>query len=190
MDSSRTASIGVYAAGLSLAACTTSHPLPLDAFETTLDANVSATEALTQWCKAHNMGNPPVIRAVQMAGDAGEQPSDIHDLLGLSEGGKVGYRHVRLVCGKTVLSEAHNWYVPARLSPEMNAILESTDTPFGKAVAALDFTRSKLASVRGGGAGCPVDTILMQRAVLSLPDGTPISLVQECYTSANLTPGW
>ncbi|AZI36441.1 hypothetical protein NT2_12_00090 [Caenibius tardaugens NBRC 16725] len=190
MDSPRTARIGVYAAGLSLAACTTPNPLPLDAFESTLDANVSATEALTQWCRTHNMGNPPVIRAVQMASDAGDQPSDLRDLLRLNEGDTIGYRHVRLVCGETVLSEAHNWYVPARLSPEMNGILESTDTPFGKAVAALDFTRRKLASVRGGGAGCPADTILMQRAVLSLPDGTPISLVQECYTRANLTPDW
>ena len=192
MESPRKAKIGIFAAGLSLAACAAPQHqhLPLDEFEAMLDANVSATEALTQWCKAHNMGNPPVIRAVPVRGAAGALPTDLHALLQVPDGSPIGYRHVRLVCGDVVLSEAHNWFVPARLSPEMNAVLDRTDTPFGKAVAALDFTRRKLAGARGGGQGCPADTILMQRALLALPDGTPISLVQECYTSANLTPGW
>ena len=30
----------------------------------------------------------------------------------------VAYRHVRLRCGDHVLSEADNWYVPSRLTPE------------------------------------------------------------------------
>lgn len=192
MESPRTAKIGIFAASLSLAACATPQHqrLPLDEFEATLDANVSATEALTQWCKAHNMGNPPVIRAVPVRGEAGTFPADLHTSLRVPEDSPIGYRHVRLVCGEVVLSEAHNWFVRARLSPEMNAVLDRTDTPFGKAVAALDFTRRKLAGARGGGPGCPADTILMQRALLALPNGEPISLVQECYTSANLTPGW
>ena len=58
----------------------------------------------------------------------------------------LGYRRVRLKCGDHVLSEADNWYVPARLAPEMNHVLETTDTPFGKAVAALHFRRHTLSA--------------------------------------------
>ena len=58
----------------------------------------------------------------------------------------LGYRRVRLKCGDRVLSEADNWYVPARLTPEMNHVLETTDTPFGKAVAALHFRRHTLSA--------------------------------------------
>lgn len=98
----------------------------------------------------------------------------------------MAYRHVRLSCGASVLSVAHNWYVPSRLSPDMNEALETSDTPFGKVVAPLRFTRERLASERGPAEGCPKDTILSHRAVLRLPDGRPLSLVVECYTRANL----
>lgn len=190
MDSFAKGNIGIAAASFSLAACATTPQLPLDAFEATLDAHVSATEALTQWCTAHNMGNPPVIRAVQMREAANAPPPDLHALLDIPQDSPIGYRHVRLMCGNVILSEAHNWYVPARLSAAMNRTLETTDTPFGKAVAALNFSRRKLAGARGTGPGCPANTILMQRAVLARADGQPISLVVECYTPANLTPGW
>ena len=36
---------------------------------------------------------------------------------------------MRLKCGDHVLSEADNWYVKARLTPDMNHMLETTDTP-------------------------------------------------------------
>ncbi|MFM6832719.1 MAG: hypothetical protein ACKOVA_20640, partial [Novosphingobium sp.] len=94
---------------------------------------------------------------------------------------------VRLTCGDTVLSVAHNWYVPARLTPEMNRTLETTDAPFGKVVAPLGFRRERLASRRGRMAECPEGTILSHRAVLRLLDGRAISLVVECYTRANLS---
>jgi hypothetical protein len=44
---------------------------------------------------------------------------------------------VQLWCGDRLLSEADNWYVPSRLTPAMNTALETTDTPFGKAVQEL-----------------------------------------------------
>ena len=43
-----------------------------------------------------------------------------------------------------MLSEAHNWYLPGHLTTDMNATLARSDTPFGKAVAALHFTRESL----------------------------------------------
>lgn len=94
---------------------------------------------------------------------------------------------MRLTCGGAVLSVAHNWYVPARLTPEMNRALETSDTPFGKVVAPLGFTRERLASQRGRMAECPVGTVLSHRAVLKMADGRAISLVVECYTLANLS---
>ncbi len=57
------------------------------------------------------------------------------------------YRRVRLLYGPLVLSEAENWYLPARLTPVMNHLLDQTDTPFGKAAAALDFERQTVSSV-------------------------------------------
>jgi hypothetical protein len=39
---------------------------------------------------------------------------------------------VHLKCGERVLSEADNWYVPARLTKEMNQSLENSDIAFGR----------------------------------------------------------
>jgi chorismate-pyruvate lyase len=98
----------------------------------------------------------------------------------------VRYRQVQLACGRQILSHAHNWYVPARLTPAMNQALDATATPFGTVIAPLGFTRQRLAALRGPAEGCPADTILSHRAVLTLPGGQPVSTVIECYTPANL----
>ena len=177
-------------AGYTLAACATPHPLPVERLEATLDAHDSATQALAHWCRGQGLANDPTIRAVATEGQAGAAPADLHDLLDISAGTPLGYRHVRLVCGETVLSIAQNWFVPERLTPRMNEVLATTQIPFGTAVAELGFVRRKLSSSRGGEPGCPQGTVLSQRARLELPDGRPISLVVECYTAANLTPGW
>jgi hypothetical protein len=99
-----------------------------------------------------------------------------------------------------VLSEADNWYVPGRLTSDMNHMLETTDTPFGKTVAALHFRRHTLSAdllwrplLQGwemGAAAAPgeegalaiPDHVLVHRAVLSTPDGEPFSEVVETYT--------
>ena len=67
-------------------------------------------------------------------------------LLGVPPGEPVRYRHVRLVCGDKLLSEADNWYVPARLTPEMNRLLDETDTPFGRVIRDLNFRRETLSA--------------------------------------------
>jgi hypothetical protein len=88
---------------------------------------------------------------------------------------------VRLLCGTVVLSEADNWYVPARLSPEINKQLDTTDTPFGRAVQQLHFHRHTISAT------------VEHRAVLTLPDGTPFSEVVETYTGNVLafeSPRW
>ncbi|EHJ62200.1 hypothetical protein [Novosphingobium pentaromativorans] len=155
-------------------------------FERALAAQDSATSALQDWCTARDIGDPPRITARPVLDDDAPLPSDALDLLQVEDEASLGYRHVRLDCGGVTLSQAHNWFVPARLTPEMNAALRDTDQPFGKVIAPLRFTRERLAAFRGRVEGCPPGTVLSHRAVLHLPGGAPISLVVECYQSAAL----
>lgn len=167
---------------MALAACTPT----VRRFETVLAAHDSATQALTEWCALRGMAPVPQIRAIADRSMIEPPSAATRKVLGIGPEEPVAFRHVRLVCGDQVLSVAKNWYVPARLSADMNRMLESTDTPFGKVVAALDFRRERLASRRGHADACPPDTVLAQQAVLRLADGRAISMVVECYTPAIL----
>ena len=178
------------AASLSLAGCAHSAPdTVIAAFEANLAAHASATEALSGWCKARDI-DPAGQIVVQFVGDADQPPPPgLRETLNISADAPLGYRHVKLVCGTAVLSEAHNWFVPARLSPEMNRQLAQTNVPFGKVAASLNFTREPISSARRGDPGCPAGAISTHRALLRLPDGQPLALVVECYTQANLGRG-
>ncbi|MFN3516019.1 MAG: chorismate--pyruvate lyase family protein [Novosphingobium sp.] len=168
--------------------CAHSQPdADLAAFEANLAAHASATEALRQWCQQRGIADPAEIIAVQVSGADMAPPADIHALLGVSSDEPLGYRHVRLTCGSRVLSDAHNWYVPARLTAEMNRQLAETQVPFGRIAASLAFTREPLASARRGDPACPTGAISTHHALLRLPDGQPLATVVECYTEANLT---
>lgn len=157
----------------------------LNDFERTLAANDSATAALGQWCERRRFAEPPVIRALS---DPAASPVSaiIRQNLEISRDEPVAYRHVRLVCGERTLSVAHNWYVPSRLTPDMNRALATTDTPFGKVVAPLRFQRERLAQTRGAMEQCPRGTILSHQARLRTAQGELISLVIECYTKENI----
>src|SRR5205823_14980904 len=116
---------------------------------------------------------------------------------------QLNYRRVQLVCGDRVLSEADNWYVPSRLTPEMNRVLETTDTPFGRAVLDLKPFRQTFAAevlwwplARGwetqptssaakGDAMTIPDALFDHRAVL-YTNGRPFSEVHEVYQRALL----
>src|SRR5947209_6431546 len=89
----------------------------------------------------------------------------------------IRYRHVRLMCGTHLLSEADNWYRPSQLTPQMNAALDTTDTPFGTAVRPLGFHRKTLGA--NPAAGIP----LQVKALLLTPAEVPFSLVVENYSS-------
>lgn len=167
---------------LPLAACTTPG---LGELEKTLAANDSATAALGQWCERHQLAAPPVIRALADRNAVTPPSPAVRQLLGVLPDEPVAYRHVRLTCGDRVLSVAHNWYVPARLTPAMNQTLATTDTPFGKVVTPLGFRRERLAQKRGALPDCPRGTVLSHEAALKLPDRRAFSVVIECYTRAN-----
>ena len=158
----------------------------LDSFEAALAAQDSATAVLTEWCAARGIADPAKIIAQPVEGDDALPAPDLAQTLGVSDEAPLGYRHVRLSCGGKTLSEAHNWYVPARLTAAMNETLATTHTPFGTVAAPLGFRRERLGSVRARLAGCPADTVLAQRALLRLPSGEVLALLTECYTSAIL----
>lgn len=158
----------------------------------------SATATLQRWCDLHGAGVKIVARRPAVdAKPAGE--AERRDLK-VSPGEAVAYRRVELACGDKVLSEADNWYLPARLTPEMNAVLNTTQTPFGVVVRPLDFRRRTLSATplfqplpagweddtpapdRPGAALAIPHQILQHRAVLATPDGRPFSLVVETYT--------
>ncbi|MGD9544077.1 MAG: hypothetical protein AB7F41_05975 [Methylocystis sp.] len=100
-------------------------------------ASRSATATLEKWCADHKMSAEPKIVARRVSGVEKEPSAETRGRLEVGETEPVKYRRVQLACGDHVLSEADNWYVPGRLSPEMNRALESTQTPFGKAIAPL-----------------------------------------------------
>jgi chorismate-pyruvate lyase len=164
-------------------------------------SNSSATLTLDRWCDVHRLATPARVVADRVR-DARKDPTEEQrKILGVGAEDPVGYRRVRLRCGDYVLSEADNWYVPARLTPEMNRVLDTTDTAFGRAVQALDFQRRTLSAKllwsplpQGWEMGAPAPEangqalvipphVLEHQAVLTLPGGTPFSLVVETYTS-------
>lgn len=166
-------------------------PRRLRRFEATLAAHESATVALQEWCRQEGIGDPARIvarkvEALTLVGKPDGPMAVDYRVLGVEPGQPIGYRHVRLECDSTVLSEAHNWFVPDRITPEMKAALDNTETPFGAVVRPLGFHRETLETLHGPAASCPADTILTHRALLRLPDGRPLALLQECYTRANM----
>ena len=106
----------------------------------------SATLTLEHWCAAHHLAAKPLILA-ELQHDHPPLPAAERLRLKIGASEPVRVRHVLLTCGGQTLSEANNWYVPARLTADMNHRLDTTDMPFGKVVAALDFKRVTVSSV-------------------------------------------
>jgi hypothetical protein len=172
----------------------------LESLNADLLAHDSATLTIERWCADHRLADPARIVAERVSGADKPASAEVREALDVKPDEPLGYRRVRLKCGDHVLSEANNWYVPARLTPEMNHVLETTETPFGKAVAALRFRRHTLSAdllwrplAKGwetGEASAPKeagalmipDHVLEHRAVLSTRDGEPFSEVVETYT--------
>lgn len=167
-------------------------------------SNPSATLTLDRWCAAHRLAAKPTIVADRVRGQDKPASPEIRALLKVDADAPVNYRRVRLTCGDKVLSEADNWYLPALLTPAMNATLETTDTSFGRVVKPLDFRRTTLGArllwqplPEDWAMGAPLPPagaaplafpafVLEHRAVLTLPDGTPFSALVESYTGETL----
>jgi len=169
----------------------------------------SATLILDKWCRDHKLAPEAHIAARRIA--IGPQPlsDEQRKILRITPKDTVQYRRVALHCGDVVLSEAENWYVPDRLTPAMNTILETTDTAFGRVVQPLSPQRRTLSSrilwhplpegwemeepaspaSDGDADGRPAtpliipEHLLEHRAVLTTEEGEPFSLVVETYTN-------
>ncbi len=167
----------------------------------------SATLTLERWCGDHHLASDNTIHAERVLGQDKAADATVRHNLAVGPDEPVRYRRVRLSCGGHVLSEADNWYVPARLTPEMNRVLDATDTPFGRAVLALGFTRRTLAAdllwqplqpgwetrpLPPDGAGTlPVpDAVLQHRGLLTTQDGKPFCEVVETYQRAMFAFAW
>jgi hypothetical protein len=177
----------------------------IESLNADLLAHDSATLTIERWCADHRLADPARIVAERVSDAVKPASAEVRAALDVKEDEPLGYRRVRLKCGDRVLSEADNWYVPARLTSEMNHVLETTDTPFGKAVAALHFRRHTLSAdllwrplpkgwetgaapaPKEAGALTIPDHVLEHRAVLSTPDGKPFSEVVETYTGEVLS---
>lgn len=107
----------------------------------TLNADIlsstSATQSLEKWCRDHKMTDDPRIVAHSVKGLDKIPTAEQLQRLQVTGASEVKYRRVELRCGSHVLAEADNWYVPSRLTAEMNKLLETSDTPFGRAVQSL-----------------------------------------------------
>lgn len=153
----------------------------------------SATAVLEAWCAERGLAADPRIVAVRVPGlDKPPSPAQ-RERLAVGPDEPVRYRRVRLTCGSHVLSEADNWYVPSRLTPEMNAALDGTQAPFGTVVRPLRPSRRNL-SLRmlwrpgEGTAPGPDAPLFSVEAVLST-GGVPFCEVAETYTGAVLAQG-
>jgi hypothetical protein len=151
----------------------------IDALQKGVLGAASATQFLTSRCGAMHLATPAVVHADNSAAAGTGAPADVRALLKVSGTEPVRHRHVRLTCGGHLLSEADNWYVPARLTPAMNRTLDSTDTPFGAVVRPLNFHRQTVGTSHPAGG----DVVLQVKAVLLTPQEAPISLVVENYSS-------
>jgi hypothetical protein len=155
-------------------------------FEAQLDSHDSATAVLQAWCDSHHLAPGARITARQVQGALKPPSPAARAALALKPGMPVRYRRVDLACGDHVLSQADNWYLPSRLTPDMNRRLDQTQTPFGVAVGPLGFHRRTLSTrllfTPSGRTAVIPHAVLQHSAVLSTRDGAPFSFVVETYT--------
>src|SRR5262249_34080148 len=106
----------------------------------------SATLTLERWCADQRLAQSPRIVVERVQGADKAPTEEQRAQLAVKETDTVRYRKVKLMCGSVVLSEADNWYVSDRLTPEINTVLDTTNTPFGRAVQPLNFRRHTISA--------------------------------------------
>ncbi|MGD9509942.1 MAG: hypothetical protein AB7I59_08495 [Geminicoccaceae bacterium] len=168
--------------------------------------HASATLTLDRWCARHQLATDAKIVADRVRGGDKQPPAEVRAELRAGAGEPIAYRRVRLRCGERVLSEADNWYLPARLTAEMNQTLETSNAAFGRVVQPLDFRRHTLSAQllwsplpegwdigsaplpeRTEGASLAIpDRVIEHQALLTRGDGDPFSYVIETYQGAVL----
>ena len=141
----------------------------------------SATATLEQWCAEKHLADPALIRAVRDPKASRRLSLTERRRIGLGVHARVRYRRVRLMCGGHLMSEAENWYVPGRLTPAINALLDGSETPFGTAIRELAPTRRTLGVEWLHGAN-----LFRHRALVLDRDGRVLAEVVETYKMSAL----
>lgn len=150
-------------------------PLPEAAVRTLLGPE-SATAALGRWfCDAGT-----AVTAQVFAGETAPLPASLSPWLAEAEDEPFGYRHVQLVGGATVFSEAEIWYRAAALDGHMQRLLSETDMPFGAVVAPL---RPRRLAIAVRAAPLCIDALL-------LVDGATLAVARERYHEPAMLAGW
>jgi chorismate-pyruvate lyase len=147
-------------------------------FNAELLSSDSATRVLERWCNS-------AIAALRLEAPAKPLPAEHAQCLGLLAGEQILYRRVNLVATGQILCAAENWYIPERLTVEMNRALEHTTIPFGYVIAPLKPRRQTLSTITfwPDVRRDPDDAaILEHRTLLMASDGRPLSVVHEAFT--------
>lgn len=182
--------------------------LRLQAQLQTLNADLlshdSATAVLQDLCSRRDPDAPKILAHQVEVPDDLAAATAARRQLGAAANEPVRRRRVELKCGEVVLSRADNWYLPGRLTDQMNTDLMSTGRPFGVVVRPLNFQRRTLSArllfnplPPGWEAADPVGFdvpvsipahVLQHRAYLQTPDGRPFALLIETYSDRVLIP--
>lgn len=182
--------------------------LRLQAQLQTLNADLlshdSATAVLQDLCNRRDPDAPKILAHQVEIPDDLAAATAARRQLGAAANEPVRRRRVELKCGEVVLSRADNWYLPGRLTDQMNTDLMSTERPFGVVVRPLNFQRRTLSAqllfnplpkgweaADPAGFDAPVSipaNVLQHRAYLQTPDGRPFALLIETYSDRVLIP--
>jgi chorismate-pyruvate lyase len=123
-------------------------------------------------------------------------PDEVMAALGPAASEAVHYRQVRLMCGSLALAVAENWFVPHRLTEDMNEALNQTNIPFGSVIAPLHPVRRTLVAnawplvdepveappwFRGSAHGSHPEIILEHKAMILSNSGTSLAHVNEFF---------
>lgn len=155
---------------------------PVERLNADLLAARTATSVLEARCAALGLADPPRVRAEVKRGRAPASASPARTRLKVGKDEVLGYRRVRLMCGDQLLSEATNWYVASRLTPEMNAALDSSDVPFGRVILPLSPRRETYSTWTVRADRSPAGGVVIRHRAIVLDNaGRPLADVAEHY---------
>jgi hypothetical protein len=159
---------------------TAQYPIPalIQDLSTRLISGATATETLLAWCDEHGLADGPITVEIRQRFSPAVVPDDVLPALNLDPCEAISYRHIQLMRGSLPLAAAENWFVPQRLTADMNEALIRTNVPFGRVVAPLHPFRRTLA------AHLPshTETILVHKAVILSSAGAALACVKESYS--------
>lgn len=101
----------------------------------TLLTTFSFTAALQVWCEVRGLGAGDLFSDIHADSGKRELPPMGVEVLEPRADEHVRHRAITLTRGDVPLLDADNWYIPDRLPVRARMLLETTDTPFGAALA-------------------------------------------------------